>query len=117
MVLMMELEMLGYSLYGAANISGRYNIDSDTRGVSPHTWFFIRLPESLYHLSSAHQPSAPTYDGAHGGVSSGAAAANVDDDNDDGLPTYEEAMAMVEKEDAEEGKTTAAATGGGGDNS
>ena len=44
LVLMMELELLGYSVYGSANISGRYNIDSDTRGVSPHTWFFIKLP-------------------------------------------------------------------------
>ncbi len=38
LVLAIELEALGYSLYGSANISGRYNIDSDTRAVSPHTW-------------------------------------------------------------------------------
>jgi len=55
-------------------------MDSEERGASPHSWFFLKMPQT----SVASSSSAPEY-----------TRVALPPEEDEGLPTYEEAMAMM----------------------
>ena len=109
LLIVMDMEKLGYNLYTSGNISGRYDLDGETKVVSPHTWFFAKwniprrspsppterrdFPPSapVVQLPPSPTPSAPPgYSGF-----------------DSGLPTYEEACKLADEESALQEQETA----------
>ena len=98
----MEMELIGYEIFTAGNISGRFDRDSETRVISPHSWFFVRrgipassvLPPAFELCEAAATATAPpAFDMlGEGGAEEGG-----------GLPSYDEAMEQAELDLYKEG--------------